>query len=224
MLSFKDIYVFPHHSYYHELITTKESERYNMIQTISKRITQSLLTREIIEKKLVNVYQYGTELMLSCFLTSGSILILSCIIDSFGAGLLYLAIYITLKGTTGGYHASSYKNCFIISIFLYILQTIIVKVLSTCNLPYWFWLIILFLSSIYIFCNAPVKNHNHPIGAKSLRKNQIRARIRISALSAITALFYILPRQSYLLNYTVITIASIAIFMYIALRKEKIQK
>lgn len=195
-----------------------------MIQTISRKITQTLLTKKIIEEKSVNIYQYGIELMLSCFFTSGLILILSYIIDSFGAGLLYLAIYMSLKGSAGGYHASSYGKCFIISISIYVMQIIIVKMLSACNLPYLFWLTILLISAIYIYRNAPVKNHNHPIGIKTLRKNRIRARILSITLSAITALFYILLQQSYLLNHIVMTIASIAIFMHIAIRKEELRK
>ena len=192
-----------------------------MIQTISKKIIQILLTKEIIEENMVNIYQYGTELMLSCFFTSSTILILSCIIDTFWSGLLYLTVYMLLKGTAGGYHASSYRNCFVLSILAYISQTIILKVMSACHFPHVFWLTILFLSAVYIFRNAPVKNHNHPIGVKLLRKNQIRARIILSFLSITLTLHYVLLQQSYQLNHIVMTIASIAIFMYIAIRKEE---
>lgn len=195
-----------------------------MVQTISKKITRKLLTKGVIEEQLINVYQYGTELMLSCIFTSGLILVLSCIIDSFLAGVLYLAIYMSLKGTAGGYHASSYGRCFFISISAYVVQTIISKVLSAYAPPYLFWLGVLFLSGTYIFCNAPVKNCNHPIGAKALRKNQLRARTLVIFLCVLITLLYFLLQQSYLLNHIVLTIASIAIFMYIAFRKEELQK
>lgn len=190
------------------------------IHTLSKKITNCFISNRIIEESMSEVYQYGTELMLSCFFTTAFILAMSSMVDSFGAGFLYFVIFMPLKATAGGYHASSYTGCFLISCISYLVQTAIAKYLTYCKLPYPFWLMLLFLATFYILLNAPVKNSHHPVGQDVLRKNKISAIMLICTECLVTTILYILIEQAYLLNYVVLTIASIAIFMYPSIRKE----
>lgn len=79
-----------------------------MIHYVAHKLTHQLLHRNIIDSTNQEIYQYGLELMLSTILTSSSIMLAACLMDSFAIALLYFAISIPLRMTAGGYHASTY--------------------------------------------------------------------------------------------------------------------
>ncbi len=184
-----------------------------MIYSIVIKISNHMLNRNIIKKELLEVYQYGLELMISCIITSSSIIITACLLDSFLIGMLYFFISVPLKVTVGGYHASTYSKCFIISNLEYIAVSITAKVLSLLFLPSFIWIILLITSVYYILRNCPVKNSNHPISNNVLKRNQHLSFLLLGADCIAITVLYVLLSQSSFLNFSVLSIASIAVFI-----------
>lgn len=194
-----------------------------MFHNMVKKITDYMIKKNIIEEEMFEVYQYGFELMISSALSMISIMVIACLMDSFFIGLLYFFISIPPKVTAGGYHASTYARCFIISNLEYIVLSLTAKMLSAFLLPYYIWIILLFISISYILPNCPVRNPNHPVAEDVLQRNRRLAFILLGIDTLIITVLYLLLQESYLLNFSVLSIAFIAIFILPAkIRKEEI--
>lgn len=184
-----------------------------MLHKIANRTTNYLLTQQIIQHDMFEVYQYGLEILISTLMTSFSILIIACFMDSFWIGILYFIISVPLKVTVGGYHAPTYARCFVISNLEYLTISLAAKILSALFLSNIIWIISLLVSTCYILINCPIRNSNHPVSDSVLQKNR-----RFSFLflgidcSIIIALYFLWP-QSYILNFMVLSIIAIALFI-----------
>lgn len=184
-----------------------------MIRYTSEKLTNQLLRNKIIDPAMQEIYQYGLELTLSTLLTTSSIMLAACLLDSFAYGLLYFAVSIPLRMTAGGYHASTYSRCFLISNGAYLAVSCITRFLSHYVLPYPFWLALLCGSVYYILANCPVRNPHHPVSDSVLRKNRQIAILFLCILCCIAVFSYIILQQSYLLNFAVVTVLSVALFI-----------
>ncbi len=194
-----------------------------MFHNMVKKITDYMIKKNIIEEEMFEVYQYGFELMISSALSMLSIMVIACLMDSFFIGLLYFFISIPLKVTAGGYHASTYAGCFIISNLEYIILSLTVRLLSAFSIPYYGWIFLLIVSVSYILPNCPVRNPNHPVTEDVLQRNKRLALLLLGADAIIITVLYLLLQEAYLLNFSVLSIAFIAIFILpTKLRKEEI--
>ena len=132
------------------------------MQQITNIVLGIFLNRKIIDEDMTDVYRYGLEILFSSLCTTFSILIISCLPGSLGLGILYLFLTIPLKLTAGGYHANTYKKCFLISNFTFAVLICVYKIISQYSIPITAWLIVLYYSAFYIFIKAPVQNIHFP--------------------------------------------------------------
>lgn len=184
-----------------------------MLSNIVKKIITYMLNQKVITEDLCEVYQYGFELLLSSLITSSTIMIIACFMDSFWVGILYFIVSIPLKLTVGGYHASTYLGCFLISNLEYLIISLLSKILySYSNSPF-IWIVLLFISSGFIGINCPVCNSHHPVSESILHKNRMLALSFLSLECFITTCLYLLLKQSYILNFIVLSILAIAVFI-----------
>lgn len=193
-----------------------------MLHNTAKKITNYMVNRQIIAEDTFEIYQYGFEIMISTLLTSLSIMIVASLTDSFQIGILFFLISIPLKATAGGYHASTYFKCFIISNLEYLVISMMAKFLSSFSIPGFIWIGILFACSCYIFKNCPVRNPHHPVDDDILLKNKRFAHLFLFIDCCIIIVLYNLMQSQYLVNFMVLSITAIAIFIFPAKRKEKI--
>ncbi len=193
-----------------------------MLHNTAKKITNYMVNRQIITEDTFEIYQYGFEIIISTLLTSLSIMIVASLADSFQTGILFFLISIPLKVTAGGYHASTYFKCFIISNLEYLGISMMAKFLSTFPIPVLIWIGILLACSCYIFINCPVKNPNHPVDDDVLLKNKRFAHLFLFIDCFVIIFLYNSIRFQYLPNFMVLSIMAIAIFIFPAKRKEKI--
>lgn len=192
-----------------------------MLRYASKKLTNQLLINNAIDPSLAEVYQYGFELTLSTLFTSTAILLIACFMDSILFSLLYFSISIPLRMTAGGYHAPTYFRCFLLSIGTYFAVSLLAKCSAPLMLPYPLWLALLLGSTYYILANCPVRNPHHPVSASVLKKNRRIAVLFSCTLCGLTALLYIILRQSDILNFIVLTVSSVSVLILPAKRKER---
>ena len=184
-----------------------------MIHYAAKNLTRQLLRRNMIDSAKQEIYQYGLELTLSTLVTSSSIMLTACLMDSFAIGLLYFVVSIPLRMTAGGYHAPTYFRCFLISNAAYLAVSCCAGYLSSLALPYPVWLALLFGSAFYILKNCPVRNPHHPVSYRILNKNRRITILFLCILCSLMTLSYTILLQSYMLNFITVTISSVALFI-----------
>lgn len=181
-----------------------------MLHKLAEDISFYLITNKIIDIEDRDIYIYGLELLISTLFTSISILILGLLIEEWISGVAYLTVYFFLKSYTGGYHAKHYYECYIYSIFVFIVLIIAKNIIVPIYKPI-IGLFSLIFSIIVVFKFAPVTNKNNPKTEEEILKNKKIARRRTLILSIIVTLGYIVKPKLIdlwlMLALTVLTIA-----------------
>lgn len=145
-----------------------------MLQRCASQLVGFLYGKSELDQSKKAIYQYGTELTISTAAAVASILLLATLLGNLLWGVIFLVVFISFRLPGGGYHASTYRNCFILtnSVFLasFILSLIL---LSTPNV---IRNVLLLISCFAIWMLAPIPNPHHPVSERTLRKNKIIVR------------------------------------------------
>ena len=91
---------------------------------ISKKITDILVTNEIIESQKKDIYFYCLDFALDLILFNCSLLLIGGLLDFFLPSLVYIIILVPIRMLAGGAHAKSPYSCFLLSYSIYIPVTI----------------------------------------------------------------------------------------------------
>lgn len=145
-----------------------------MLQRCASQLVGFLYGKSELDQSKKAIYQYGTELTISTAAAVASILLLATLLGNLLWGVIFLVVFISFRLPGGGYHASTYRNCFILtnSVFLasFFLSLIL---LSTPNV---IRNVLLLISCFAIWMLAPIPNPHHPVSERTLRKNKIIVR------------------------------------------------
>lgn len=142
-----------------------------MLHRLSKRIAESLLAKQCFAQEDLDIYIYGTELVLSFALGMSMILVLSVLFSALAEGLVFLASFILLRSYTGGYHCYTYVKCntlfvclFISALLLYRVMVLHTPVMAAATG------VLLLGSGAVLLRYAPVEHPNKPLGQKHRRR------------------------------------------------------
>lgn len=97
---------------------------------ISKKITDTLVTNEIIEPQKEGIYFYCLDFSLDLILFNCSLLLIGGLLGLFLPSLVYIIILVPVRMLAGGAHAKSPYSCFLLSYSIYFLT------LFLSRLPY----------------------------------------------------------------------------------------
>ena len=168
------------------IIFKKSKGGFYLLQRCATQIVGFLYDKSELDQSKKTIYQYGTELTLSTAAAVASILLLAALLGNLLWGVIFLVVFISFRLPGGGYHASTYRNCFILtnSVFLasFILSLIL---LSTPNI---IRNVLLLISCFAIWVLAPISNPHHPVSERIFRKNKIIVRGMVSGGSFLVLL------------------------------------
>ena len=181
---------------------------------LSTAFAKHLLSKNIINEEMFEVYVYGAELFLSFVITNAIIIIIGIIINQLAATLVHLLIFILLRRFTGGYHATTYLKCKITMVVIYAF-TIISANYVELNI-YWYVLLMV-AGNITIFFSAPIENPNKKLDDNKKKKCKILSHILfiIVTSSGIILMRYFdaLGKTVFFSLFSVIALMIIAILM-----------
>ena len=89
---------------------------------ISKKITDTLVTNEIIEPQKEGIYFYCLDFSLDLILFNCSLLLIGGLLGLFLPSLVYIIILVPVRMLAGGAHAKSPYSCFLLSYSIYFLH------------------------------------------------------------------------------------------------------
>ena len=92
---------------------------------ISKKITDTLVTNEIIEPQKEGIYFYCLDFSLDLILFNCSLLLIGGLLGLFLPSLVYIIILVPVRMLAGGAHAKSPYSCFLLSYSIYFLTLFI---------------------------------------------------------------------------------------------------
>lgn len=139
------------------------------MKQIAEMTTHRLVSRGVIAEADASIYAYGFEAMFSTVFTFGSIIVLSVCVGNFFETLLFFTAFMVLRIYAGGYHAATRARCYLISLLMYIIFSVMLVVISVDL----YLLLAVFTSIIAFGCIvvwAPVIHKNRSIPQESFSR------------------------------------------------------
>ena len=194
-----------------------------MISILSNRITDFFCRKSIIQQEDNKSYSYGFELLLSTLINLILILSLAVVFNVFVECWFYIAGFILLRATAGGYHAKHHWSCISMTSISYGLSAIGLKLVPSAILTGGS-ILLCFFSSLTVWILSPVEAPNKPLSQEK-RQRMRNWSIAIASFNLVVALVStpVLAFMGVAIAHymTGATVASIS--MLIAVRKLKTQ-
>lgn len=185
-----------------------------MLHDCADALTNFLYRRCALPLERRAVYRYGFELTLSTTASMVSIVIVSFLLGSPLSSLLFLLFFITLRLFAGGYHAETYRSCFLTTNGTFLAVFLLSSGLARFRQPALF-LALLLLSGAVVWALAPIRNKHHPLSEKTYQKNKKVARgLTLAAAVLISAVFWSSSSLLFL-SVSVTSVMAVAILMII---------
>lgn len=184
-----------------------------MLENTAEKLTQMLVDKAELEACEKEIYLYGIELIISTISCLLVILLQAYLLSNFTSGLVFIMVFAPLRTFTGGYHANTYKNCFIITNSAYLLIFLLSKILGRI-VPITIWWGILLLTMHYIYKNAPMVNERQPISEEKQKicREKTKYILFIDAIGIVVLMI----RNYENMVMAILSICLVAAFMYIA--------
>lgn len=148
-----------------------------MLQRCANQLVGFLYDKSELDQSKKAIYQYGTELTLSTAAAIVSILLLAALLGNLVWGIIFLVVFISFRLPGGGYHASTYRNCFILTNSVFLTSYVISFILS--DVPSAIRNVLLLTSCVVIWVLAPIPNPHHPVSERTFRKNKMTVRLMV---------------------------------------------
>lgn len=87
---------------------------------IAQKIVDILLEKNFLNKKRKEEYVYVVEILLEKSISLGILLILSVLFNNILQTIIFMFVFMNMRGRTGGFHMKSYESCLVSTIILYI--------------------------------------------------------------------------------------------------------
>lgn len=154
-----------------------------MLNRCACLLTDKLCRRGVVEEQKRLVFIYGFELLMSTLSSMVSIFIFSLLLGAPYASLCFFVAFMGLRFFAGGYHAPTYRLCFITSNSIFLLVFGAAWLIDRWHMEPVLWGFLAF-SLFILFWLSPVENPHHPISEATRRKNGRLARVWAGLLTA----------------------------------------
>lgn len=131
-----------------------------MIKKFAIKTTQVLINKNIIQNEENKMYEYCVELAIVSLISYLVLLSIAIIFNEVICSLLFLVSFSLFRRLNGGYHASSYSKCAMISLSCYMLMIFIIENLeSIFEINY----LLLIVGLIIVILMSPQQDDNKPL-------------------------------------------------------------
>lgn len=152
-----------------------------MIQEMATKMVMKMSEHGVIENKATHIYAYGFELLFSSLSGIVALVFISTVYGKPFLWIPYLAGFIPIRLSGGGYHTKTHFRCIFTFSLLYSLALLMERM---CTLSLEVWLFSCLVNLFVIFLFSPVTAPN-----KQLKEYQRRANRRNSLIISLINLF-----------------------------------
>lgn len=194
-----------------------------MLHHCAESLTDFLYRHAAISPQKRPVYVYGIELTLSTSASFLSIIFFSLLFSSPLSSFVFLFVFVSLRSFSGGYHAKTYRSCFLITNGTYLASFALAKLLYLSRVVV-FGRALILLSLALIWIWAPITNRHHPLSPRAIRKNRWICRCLMLAETGLIVLLYVNWGNLGLFSCFAASITAVAVMMGISKIKERRRK
>lgn len=186
-----------------------------MFQKMSESIACFLCTKEEDRE----VYTYGAFVLLMAVFDVVELLIISVLIHHILEGFIYLGVLMGLRSYTGGYHATTFWKCNLMTVGWYLLNIFLAK--GILLLPHHEVVSIGLLTMVtfLVVCKAPIENENKVLNEKE--KKHYRKVSILCTLLLFAVVIALYPIYTEIMVYLVSCMVMVGTMMLQGLRKVK---
>lgn len=195
-----------------------------MITRMGEKVALSFWKNNIIEKKDIDVYKYGAELVISQTLATLMIFGIGIILGDIKETLIYYLTYTSLRVYAGGFHASCYRNCNAIYLLIYLFINRIISSNATEKMAVLFF-VGLILADIIIIILAPVADVRNELEDDEIKKYRyIARRILFLVNCIIISVFLFITELENEMLYAIAAVCEIAVLLIVGYMKNYYSK
>ena len=132
-----------------------------MLVYLAKGISSFFISRGIVKEEQREVYDYCFEIMLSTIFNISTVLIISLATKTFLETMCFIAGFMVVRSTAGGYHAQTHWGCWLLLVCSYITYLISTHIIAESYQRIG-TILCAVLSFILILIFSPVEDPNKP--------------------------------------------------------------
>ena len=145
-----------------------------MIKLLSKGVTHFLLSKGKIEKSEIDLYNHGSEIIISTIIGFLMVFLTGVLLSSIDSAMIFYVLFVVIRSYTGGYHADTHLKCKLTLLFCCVTVVFFTNILEDkYNLIMHTIYVLLFISSVLIY--APIINGNKPMKEEEIERNRLKA-------------------------------------------------
>lgn len=185
-----------------------------MVQEMARKTAEKMADQSVIEHPKIHIYAYGLELLYSSLAGVVALIIISAVCGKPFLWIPYLAGFVPLRLSGGGYHANTHFSCFFTFSLLYSLVLLIIRVNA---IPVIAWPIACSANLIVILLFSPVAAPNKPLRECQRRTNRQNSVILgIGNLLGCVVLIYLFNVQNQWVNMYIVGSSMAGLSMLLA--------
>ncbi len=156
-----------------------------MIKKISASCARNIILSGNLHETKETVLEYGCELILTSFIGTFILIVMSIIIGRPLAWVYFLLGFAPHRTVAGGYHADTHSRCYIVTSSMFLIGCAVTYKLIWNRYAY---LGIALFSALLIASLAPVEAGNKPLSEKRFQSNRIRS-FKLVSINFVIALY-----------------------------------
>lgn len=173
----------------------KSDVRMILMESLSRKLTNYILKKELIDKSNYEIYLYGFQIFLELSLSILCSIIIAIVLNMKIECFLFFLFFIPLRSYNGGFHMERYLSCLLLSCVTLSLILLIVKnFIVTSFISYLLYAI----SVLVIIITGPINHPNRKVSPDENVHFKIRSNINIVLGFIISIFFLIFGLQEYL--------------------------
>ena len=187
-----------------------------MISRLSAKIVAVLVNHNIIQDEDLEVYQYGTEILVSSCLTLIITILIGLIFNMVWDASIFIGVFAWLRRKTGGFHADTYFKCNLI----YAVVLIVALSLTKLLIPFytlWMHIMVLLVYLLTTLCFSPVENINKPIDYPTKIECKLKSLLYGIALFGVNTMLWSFMRN--IENLIIVDVTFLTIIISIIIEK-----
>lgn len=192
-----------------------------MIANVAAKTALFFADKNVYKHDEVDVYKYGFELLISTVVNCFGIMLISGIMGVVFDAVLFMAAFVPLRLTAGGYHAKHHWSCILIFNTIFFAFCILLKYISV-DIMLFYCLSAVVVSSILIWILSPIEAVNKPlIESKKVMLRRKSIFIAFLNMVIVTILYFIkeLPISLFSFYFSGVLAASFSLVAAVALKK-----
>lgn len=183
-----------------------------MVRLLSSRLADFLIENKIVEAEDKEIYIYGYEILISSAIGVALVLILGFLFNLVIETVIFLAEFILIRQSCGGYHANSYLKCILSFLSVFVLVILALNIFLV-HYSYLIWIVLSAMCMSVMMELSPIENINKPLTQKTKSRNR-KISIVLSAVVIIAAaiLLGLDARKSLLIMLTLTAICLLMMY------------